>query len=105
MLKDDNLWAIDNDKYKLFRCDRTYESSTKLKSGGVMLLVPKKLYPKVRHDLNNMHKKYDSIWIKFKAGLNKNDRTTLLNLAYNPNTNNKTDFLEVKTIDYAQNMH
>ena len=33
----------------------------KLKSGGVMLLVPKKLNPKVRQDLNNMHKKYDSI--------------------------------------------
>ena len=25
-----------------------------------MLLVPKKLNPKVRHDVNNMHKKYDS---------------------------------------------
>ena len=62
---DDKLWAIDNDKHKLFRCDRTYESSKKLKGGGVMLLVPKKLNPKVRHDLNNMHKKYDSIWIEF----------------------------------------
>ena len=36
-----------------------------------MLLVPKKLNPKVRHDLNNKHKKYDSIWKEFKAGLNK----------------------------------
>ena len=59
-----------------------------------MLLVSKKLNPKVRHDLNNMHKKYESIWIEFKAGLNKNDKTTLLNLAYYPNRNNKTDFLE-----------
>ena len=69
-----------------------------------MLLVPKKLNPKVRHDLNNMHKKYDSIWIKFKAGLIKNDRITLLNLAYNPQRNNKTDFLEdlAKSIDHAQ---
>ena len=40
---DDKLWAIDNDKHKLFRCDRTYESSIKLNGGGVMLLVPKKL--------------------------------------------------------------
>ena len=72
-----------------------------------MLLVPKKLNPKVRHDLNNMHKKYDSIWIEFKAGLNKNDRTTLLNLAYNPNRNNKTDFLEdlAKSIDHAQSFN
>ena len=38
---DDKLWAIDNDKHKLFRCDITYESSKKLKGGGVMLLVPK----------------------------------------------------------------
>ena len=59
-----------------------------------MLLVPKKLNPKVRHDLNDMHKTYDSIWIEFNAGLNTKDRTTLLNLAYNPNRNNKTDFLE-----------
>ena len=66
----------------------------KLKGAGVMLLVSKKLNPKVRHDLHNMHKKYDSIWVEFKAGLNKNDRTTLLNLAYNPNRNNKIDFLE-----------
>ena len=72
-----------------------------------MLLVPKKLNPKVRHDLNNMHKKYDSIWIEFKAGLNKNDRATLLNLAYNPNRNNKTDFLEdlAKPIDHAQSFN
>ena len=54
-----------------------------------MLLVPKKLNPKIRHDLNNMHKKYDSICKEFKAGLNRNDRTTLLNLAYNPNRNKK----------------
>ena len=105
---DDKLWAIDNDKHKLFRCDRTYESSKKkLKGGGVILLVPKKLNPKVRHDLNNMHKKYDSIWIKFKAGLNKKDRITLLNLAYNPNRNNKTDFLKdlAKSIDHAQSFN
>ena len=72
-----------------------------------MLLVPKKLNPKVRHDLNNMHKKYDSIWIEIEAGLNKNDRTTLLILAYNPNRNNKTDFLEdlAKSIDHAQSFN
>ena len=70
-----------------------------------MLLVPKKLNPKSRHDLSNMLKKYDSNWTKNKAGLNnKNDRTTLLNLAYNPNRNNKTDFLEdlAKSIYHAQ---
>ena len=89
------------------RSDRTYESSKKLKGGVVRLLVPKKLNPKVLHDLNNMHKIYDSIWIKFKAGLNKNDRTTLLNLAYNTNRNNKTDFLEdlAKSIDHAQSFN
>ena len=72
-----------------------------------MLLVPKKLNPKVRNDLNNMQKKYDSIRIEFKAGLNKNDRTTLINLAYNPNRNNKTDFLEdqAKSIDHAQSFN
>ena len=54
-----------------------------------------------------MHKKYDSIWIEFKAGLNKNDRTTLLSLAYNPKRNNKTDFLEdlAKPIDHAQSFN
>ena len=54
-----------------------------------------------------MHKKYDNIWIEFKTGLNKNDRTTLLNLAYNPNRNNKTDFLEdlAKSIDHAQSFN
>ena len=55
----------------MFPCDTTYESSKKLKGAGVMLLVPKKINPKVRHDLNNMHKKYDSIWIEFKAKLVK----------------------------------
>ena len=72
-----------------------------------MLLVPKKLNPKVGHDLNNMHKKYDNIWIEIKAGLNKNDKTILLNLAYNPNRNNKTDFLEdlAKLINHAQSFN
>ena len=66
-----------------------------------MLLVLKKLNPKVRNELKNMYKNYDNIWIEFKGGINKNDRTTLLNLAYNPNRNNKTDFLEdlAKSID------
>ena len=48
---DDKLyycWTIILLEHKLFRCDRTYESSKKLKGGGVMLLVPKKLNPKVR---------------------------------------------------------
>ena len=54
-----------------------------------------------------MHKKYESMWIEFKAGLNKSDRTTLINLAYNPNRNNKTDFLEdqAKSIDHAQSFN
>ena len=54
-----------------------------------------------------MHKKYDSILIEFKAGLNKNDRNTLLNVAYNSNRNNKTDFLDdlAKNIDHAQSFN
>ena len=73
-----------------------------------MLLVPKKLKPKVRHDLNNMHNKtYDSIWIEFKAGINKNDRLALLNLAHNPNRNNNLVFLAdlAKSIDHAESFN
>ena len=72
-----------------------------------MLLDPKKLNPKVKHDLNNMHKNYGNICIEFKARMKKIDRTTLLSLANNPNRNNKTDYLEdlAKSIDHAQSFN
>ena len=66
MTDDEKLWTRNSSKLVSFRCDRSSENSKKLKGGGVMLLVPKSLSPKLSQDLNILLKKYDSMWIEMK---------------------------------------
>ena len=54
-----------------------------------MILIPKILHPKQRTDLSLFDQNYDSIWVEFKTSKNKTERSTLLNISYNPNKSNK----------------
>ena len=49
------LWKNNPNNFKTFRADR--DKLTKDCGGGVMLMIPSSLNPKVRHDLNCLNKK------------------------------------------------
>ena len=57
------LWKINPNNFKTFRADR--DTPTKECGGGVMLIIPSSLNPKVRNDLNYMNKKhFECLWIE-----------------------------------------
>ena len=60
--------------------------------------------PKLHTDLNLVHQKNDSIWVEFKTSKNKTERSTLLNISYNPNKSNKIEFVDelALSVDFAQ---
>ena len=61
-----------------FRCDRRTDKE-KNKGGGILLFVPKKIYPKAQNDLETMSKDYfESVWVECKI----NKKPALINLAY-----------------------
>lgn len=94
----DNNWVIDNEAFKIFRCDRNKELTNKTKGGGVLLLVPQALKPKIREDLN-LFTIYENIWIEYQIGPSKK----LLNISYCPNKCQMNHFLDelTKNIDNA----
>ena len=60
-----------------------------------MLRVPKNLSPKLRQDPYMLHNKYISSWIEIKKLIEKmKKKHTLLKVLYNPDKNNKVDFIE-----------
>ena len=73
--------------------------------GGVMLLVPISLQPKIRKDLNYINTKiFESLWVECKLkNNNHNSETQLINVSYNPIKVLTGDFLEglSTSIDYA----
>ena len=99
------MWTLDGDHFVTFRCDRsTVASEKKTKGAGVIILIRKILHPKLRADLSLIHQKYDSIWVEYKTSKNKTERSTLLNISYNQNKSNKTEFVNelALSVEFAQ---
>lgn len=94
----DNNWVINKELYKIFRCDRDKHATNKAKGGGVLLLMPSALDPKLRNDLN-LFSVFESIWVEFRVGAKKR----LVNISYNPNKNMTNKFIDelTKNIDNA----
>ena len=60
---------LKKDLFKTFRSDR--ETLLKERGGGVMLIDPKSLNPKIRKDLNHLNKNlYESLWIEYNLSNN-----------------------------------
>ena len=78
----------------MFRFDR--QSSIKLKGGGVLLIIPRKLAPKLRENLNLFdEEKNKSVWVERKTKFYiASKEQMLINLCYNPNKTIFIDFLE-----------
>ena len=95
-ITDDNqLWNLNPNLFKTFRMDRN--STTKERSGGVMLIVPLHLSPKGRNDLNCFDKnKFESIWVECNLNTNTIQRQQkhLINVSYNPSNSLHHAFLE-----------
>ena len=88
------LWENNSKNFKTFRADR--DTPTKECGGGVMLIIPSSLNPKLRNDLNYMNKKYfESLWIECSMNNNSpNKQKQLINVSYNPNKCLYHQFLE-----------
>ena len=76
----------------------------KTKGAGVIILIRKILHPKLRAYLSLIHQKYDSIWVEYKTSKSKTERSTLLNISYNQNKSNKTEFVNelALSVEFAQ---
>ena len=79
----EELWQLSKDFFKTFRSDR--KTSLKDKGGGVTLVVPKSLNPKLRKDLNHLNKEsFESLWVECNLtndAANKCEQ--LINIIYN----------------------
>ena len=97
------LWKNNPNNFKTFRADR--DTLTKECGGGVMLIIPSSLTPKVRNDLNNMNKKnFESLWVECSVNNNSsNKQKRLISVSYNPNKSLYYQFLEELSvsIDHA----
>ena len=64
-----SFWELKKDIFITFRSDR--ETMLKDRGGGVMLIVPKSLNPKIKKDLNHLNKNlFENLWIE--CNLNNN---------------------------------
>ena len=61
----------------------------KEKGGGVMLVIPKSLNPKLRKDLNSLDKNlFESLWVECNLNNNTADKSKLINISYNQEISN-----------------
>ena len=73
-------------QFDIHRCDRQDK-----KGGGLLLLVPKFCNSKIRKDLNNMSKIFESLRVECKLSSHK---SILINISYNPNKQFCSQFLD-----------
>ena len=66
------------------------------KGSGVIMLLPKFLSPKIRIDLNLFTGKFESAWVSLKT---PTCPSLLVNVTYNPNKQNSTEFLDQLAIN------
>ena len=88
------LWKNNPNNFKTFRADR--DTPTEECGGGVMLIIPSSLNPKMRNDLNYMNKKkFESLWVQCCVNNNSsNKQKQLIMFSYNPNKSLYHQFLE-----------
>ena len=114
----EDYWKLKKDLFETFRSDRRIaikkkgpkngsdkNMALKEKGGGVMLVIPKSLNPKLRKDLNNLDKNlFESLWVECNLNNNTADKSKqLINISYNPKKSLMNPFLEQlsTSIDYA----
>ena len=94
---DINVFNPEKERYCCFRSDRISPAGMKTKNGGgVMKLVPKVFSPKIRNDLNLFTRNFESVWVSLKI---PTCSSLLVNVIYNPNKQNSTDFLDKLAIN------
>ena len=94
---DINVFNPEKERYCCFRSDRISPAGTKTKKGGkAMMLVPKFFSPKIRNDLNLFTGNFESVWASLKT---PTCPSLLVNVTYNPNKQNSTDFLDQLAIN------
>ena len=93
----EQLYNPDKENFCCFRYERKIMNENKVRrGGGVMILAPKHLSPKIRNDLNSISKQFESLWISFKLPHKQN---LLLNLTYCPSKQQSMQFLDELAIN------
>ena len=91
---DEKAWQLNEKLFTTFRCGR--KSNEKQQGGGVMIIAPKHLNPKLRQDLNKLNPNcFESLIIECNLNTNlSNKRKHLINVSYNPRKSRYIDFSE-----------
>ena len=93
---DINVFNPEKERYCSFRSERISPAGAKTKKGGgVMMFVPKVFSPKILNDLNLFTGNFEIVWVSLKI---PTCPSLLVNVTYNPNKQNSTDFLEQPAI-------
>ena len=92
------LWENNANNFKTFRADR--DTPTKECGGGVMLIIPSSVNPKVCNVLNYMNKKnFEILWTECSVNKNSsNKQKQLIKVPYNPSKSLYHQFLEELSI-------
>ena len=95
----EQLYIPDKDNFCCFRYDRKLMNENKVRrGGGVMILAPKHLSPKIRNHLNKFSKQFESLKLPQKQNL-------LLNLTYCPSKQQSMQFLDELAINIDNVLH
>ena len=80
---DEKAWQLNENLFKTFRCGR--KSNEKQQGGGVMIIAPKHLNPKLRQDLNKLNPNhFESLWIECNLNTDlSNKEKHLINVSCN----------------------
>ena len=92
---DEKVWQLNEKLFKTFRCDR--KSNEKQQGGGVMIIAPKHLNPKLRKDLKKLNPNhFESLWIECNLNTDhSNKKKHSINVSYNPHKFLYIDFSEL----------
>ena len=75
-------FAVDSTHFKVFSANR-YFTANRAKGGGVLLLIPKYLNPKLRSDISELCDTFESLWVECKSPCEPN-KNILINVSYCP---------------------
>ena len=78
-----SAWCVDHDTYEVFFQNRNLSFTGRSKGGGVMLLIPKSLKPKLRTNLAEIQPMFESLWVECNSVHASGDRV-LINVSYCP---------------------
>ena len=95
-----DAWSVDAAHFKIFTANRNFAATSRVKGGGVMLLIPKFLNPKIRTDLCDLSQTFETLWVECNSPCAPKDRI-LINVSYCPHKHLVDTFFEQLASDVS----